>query len=132
MYVTSDTIGKTVAFTSLHPSDGRAFRGIVTGIFSYAHAIRLYDIVSYHAAIVQAHVEVESDPSKLTFFSITLDSSGVEVLMANEYIVPGSYNVVNISSVVMVEVIEPPSADHTKIIDQLKAAGYTCRIVSVT
>lgn len=131
MYVTADTIGKTVAFTSLHPSDGRSFRGIVTGIFSYAHAIRLYDITTYHAAIVQAHPEVESDPSKLTFFSITLDSSGVEVLMSNDYIVPGTYNVVNISSVVTIEVVEPPTADHTRIIDHLKAAGYTCRIISV-
>lgn len=132
-------MGKRYTFLSKNPNDKVIYSGTIVGFCPLGKTGRYGNgnVTAYNQAVRQADGSVPSDVSNLSmFFVLELDNSNgpyVEYVMAPEWIVEGSFTLLDTSVTVTVAVQDSESADHTGIIEALRDAGYiNCTITSVS
>jgi len=133
--ISAALLGKTVTFRSKNTLDeilwtGR-FEGLVTAVIAQNYA----DLVSYNANVRLADTTVSADVTTLNFFIITLANTtgpAQKYAFAEEWILSGSFEVIDQQTQVTVIVYDSPNADHGVILTALRAAGYNCYIASTT
>lgn len=133
--LTLDMIGRKVSFRSKNASDEITWSGTITSIGSYALASKQFDVTSYNAAVRQVDPSVSSDPTKLTYFTLTLDNTTASQsaqVFAAEWILDGSFTYTDLAALVTITVRDQATADHTRILSLLRSGNYQdCTIVSV-
>lgn len=128
-------VGKKITFRTKNTTDQTLWEGRLEGLVTAVIAQNFSDIVSYNAAVRLTDTTVSSDVTTLTFFLITLDGNGGPVqryAFAEEWVLPGTFAIIDQQTLVNVVVYDSPTGDHTLILAALRAAGYTCYIESTT
>ena len=126
-------VGQKISFRTKNTTDQILWEGKLEGLVTAVIAQNFSDIVSYNAAVRLTDATVSSDVSTLTFFLITLDSNGGPVqryAFAEEWILPGTFAIIDQQTLINVVVYDSPTGDHTQILAALRSAGYTCYIAS--
>ncbi len=127
-------VGRICTFRTKNTSDATTWQGKIEGIGSSAIAQRLTDIVAYNAAVRQVDPTVNADPTMLSYFIITLSnvSNQQQYAFSPDWIIDGSFTLIDQLATVQVVVYDSETSDHTGILTALRAAGYTCYISGVT
>jgi hypothetical protein len=127
LLVTETAIGQTVTFRSKNPTDPTSYRGIVSGIITYALSGSFgFDSVSYNAAVQRADPTV-GDITILNYFVITLENNQVGTanrLFADEWISPGTFSIIQNATVYKLDVYDLPQNGLNTLLGVLSAAGY--------
>jgi hypothetical protein len=128
-------VGSRITFGSKNSKDNVIWRGVVKGIIDYTIAKMHGDIVSYQGAVLQTDAGIPA-LEDCTFFLYELDEapSGTNKLrvFANEWITPGSLEIIANTVRVNIVVYDINTNNHTNILDVLKQNGYdNCRILNV-
>jgi hypothetical protein len=124
--------GSTITFRSINPNDSVTWIGTLEAIGTY-RSIRAYmDPTSYNEACRQVSSSISSDVTTLLYFLITVDNNASTPTIqafAQEWIVPGSLNIVSLGNQVTITIDDPNNSPQT-ILSILANAGYACKIVS--
>lgn len=133
---TLSMIGQTYAFRSKNSNDEVVYEGVITGFCNSDEAAKYGNIVSYNNAARNTDATIPSDVSKLSiFFTFRLSNTTgtqTDYVFAPEWIVDGSFTLVDQSVTVTITVLDGQAATHTTILDVLRAAGYqNCAIASI-
>jgi hypothetical protein len=126
------TEGSVITFRSKNPNNTAVLRGTLESIGTY-RSIRAYmDPRSENEAVRQVDSSVSSDVTTLLYFLVTIDNDATNptvIAFANEWIEPGSLNVVSLGNQVKI-LIDDPNNDVQAILSLLANAGYACKIIS--
>lgn len=126
------TEGTVITFRSKNPNNLVVYKGTLESIGTY-RSIRSYmDPRSENEAVRQVDSSVSSDVTTLLYFLITVDNDATNpttVVFANEWITPGSLNVVSLGNQVKL-LIDDPNNDTQAILALLANAGYACKVIS--
>jgi len=127
LLVTEAIIGQTVTFTSKNPVDPTIYKGIVTGIITYALSGSFgFDQVSYSAAVQRADPTVGAITT-LNYFIVTLTNNQpapANRLFANEWISTASFSVITSATIFNLNVYDIPAHGLPAILAILQNAGY--------
>lgn len=132
LLVTGATVGNTVTFTSKNPTDPTIYKGVVSGIVTYALSGTFgFDAVSYNAAVQRVDPTVGTVDT-LNYFIITLTNNQPQPsnrLFCNEWIAPGSFSIIQNATVYTVNIYDIPATGINQIQSVLRAAGYNSVLV---
>lgn len=129
--IAATEVGQKITFLSKNATDLIVYEGTLEGWVSPTLAQQYSDIVSYNAAVRLSDTTVSVNVTTLNFFVISLTNNTGPVqryAFAVEWIVSGSFAVIDPLTKVNVVVYDSPGADPTSILTVLRAAGYKCYI----
>ena len=131
--VSSITQGTTITFRSKNPNDTTTWIGVLEMPVGSYKVIKPYlNPAMYNEAVRQADPTVSSDVTALNYFIITVSnnsSTPTEQVFAQEWISPGSLNIVTLGNIVKVNV-EDPLNNSQAILSLLANAGYVATLAS--
>lgn len=132
LLVTGSIVEKTVTFSSKNPVDPTTYKGVITAIISYAITGSFgFDILSYNSAVQRVDPAVGNIPT-LHYFLITLNNdqpNPTTRVFCNEWISPGSFSVIQDTTVFSVDIYDIPNNGGDAIIALLRANGYNAVLV---
>lgn len=124
--------GSSISFRSKNASDTTDWVGTLEIPVGTYRAIRGYtDPRAYNAGARQVDPTIPSDVSQLTYFLITVDNGAEQPTMqvfAQEWIEPGSLNVLTLGNQVTL-MVEDPNNNSQAILSLLASAGYKSQIL---
>jgi hypothetical protein len=126
------TEGQVISFRSKNVNDPVFWQGTLELIGTYRAIQDRINPAAYNEAVRQSDPTVPSDLSLLTYFVITVDNSSTSPTMqvfAQEWITPGSLNVIALGNQVKLLVDDPNNNTQT-ILSLLASAGYFCKVIS--
>ena len=129
-------VNQSYTFRSKNANDPTVYTGVITGICAYSEALKYDNLVALNQACRATDPTIPADVSTIPyFFSFRLSNTTgtqTDYIFAPDWIVDGSFTLIDQTSSVTVLVMDAQTADHTQIVEVLRAAGYTnSRIVSV-
>jgi len=125
-------LDSSIVFRSLASTDRIEYYGVLDGLVTYTKASRDgFDIVKYHADVRRTVPDIK-DIEDLSFFYVRIMPTGGGTAtirpFANEWIEPGTLNIVQDKAQVKLTVWDVKGNDPREIIRILNAAGYTAKI----
>lgn len=132
--ITEVPLGKKISFSSKSAVDPTVWTGTLSAFLTYDAARPFGDLVAYHANVLRQDATL-MPIEQLKFFLMTIEEKGAPLVFrafANEWITPGSLNLVEQRNEVRVLVYDLPANDPDAILNVLRQAGYPCVIESVT
>lgn len=128
--ITQAMAGAQCTFRSKSPNETQVLQGTIAGIdIAYRAASQFRSIPQYNNAVRAADQTVNSDPSQLTYFLLSIPNADPTLepsltAFAQEWISDGSFSIVTQDTPVSLTVYVSPTTTAQNVIDFLWEGGY--------
>lgn len=122
--------GSIVTFRSKNATDLVQWQGVLEATGTYRSIRDRFNPAAYNAGVRQVDSAVPQDVTLLTYFMITINNNSEQSAMmvfADEWIVPGTLNIINMSKQVKITV-DDPKDNPQAILSLLASAGYKTKL----